>query len=709
MMMANRSGEEVAADVVTRKMAAKWKQRVFKGPEDTGAIEAAFSAAEEEEAPNSKAWFRGSTNDPARDLAMKWKQKEVLPSISQDKETEARDQFSKEALTWLDIVANVLHGCTYLVSKLRDLFTDSMKVSLIPSAEWAALTKLLTAKGLPGEAKKLGTLVLQLRKAAPIPVSLQSTEGHASAGRGEITSAIEGDALIQMTNAKETIDVRIKALTADMSVFLAAGKRREYLMASEQVTSLQLVMSYLQNVVSRVQWRASISRGITPAGPDPEKEAEQELREQLAELIHELAKTTRSDSLVTTVLGSFGTAEAVELKAVEALLEASGALDCYVTDELQIESQLARVQRPVTPKEPKPKPKKVEIDWANRFHTENSAIRGLLRRRHSISDDPSAARAAAALAAAQAQEDSPTDIGKPAAQKAKPASKTKVSKAKEAPSGSRTNRSAKAQVVAAKDNENPATQDVEAAPAEEFDEAALIQAQLTLSEGASRLLQAVAQKPKLEPSQPKSARGGAHLAPRESTTDATKPVEPTQFGFALPGKGQEPKMQPNFRARRLGGKRTRRHSVSHNLRPLAETVPGITKCNVGFGGGGETRGGHYNQLPDIVDKPLDKIYKEYYEVLGVSDGCNSSQLKRAYLAAASSSHPDKNNNDPEAATKFSLVAEAYRVLADPALKNLYDHGGAKAVQTHEREQMARERTAVMEEIQRGKEAIAKFS
>lgn len=66
----------------------------------------------------------------------------------------------------------------------------------------------------------------------------------------------------------------------------------------------------------------------------------------------------------------------------------------------------------------------------------------------------------------------------------------------------------------------------------------------------------------------------------------------------------------------------------------------------------------------------------YYAVLGVPWHATADDIRRAYRRAAITLHPDKGG-DPEA---FKELAHAYRVLADPAqraLYDLYDGGGVE--------------------------------
>lgn len=68
----------------------------------------------------------------------------------------------------------------------------------------------------------------------------------------------------------------------------------------------------------------------------------------------------------------------------------------------------------------------------------------------------------------------------------------------------------------------------------------------------------------------------------------------------------------------------------------------------------------------------------YYEVLGVAKTASADQLKSAYRKLAMQFHPDRNEGDGEAETKFKEVGEAYEILKDDQRRAAYDRFGHAA-------------------------------
>lgn len=64
--------------------------------------------------------------------------------------------------------------------------------------------------------------------------------------------------------------------------------------------------------------------------------------------------------------------------------------------------------------------------------------------------------------------------------------------------------------------------------------------------------------------------------------------------------------------------------------------------------------------------------KNYYEVLGVSRGASQEEIKKAFQKLAFAHHPDRNQGDPDAETKFKEINEAYQTLGDETKRTQYD-------------------------------------
>jgi len=65
--------------------------------------------------------------------------------------------------------------------------------------------------------------------------------------------------------------------------------------------------------------------------------------------------------------------------------------------------------------------------------------------------------------------------------------------------------------------------------------------------------------------------------------------------------------------------------------------------------------------------------KNYYDVLGVSEGATEEEVKSAYRKLAMKHHPDQNRENPEADKMFKEVNEAYEILSDSEKRQKYDH------------------------------------
>jgi len=64
-----------------------------------------------------------------------------------------------------------------------------------------------------------------------------------------------------------------------------------------------------------------------------------------------------------------------------------------------------------------------------------------------------------------------------------------------------------------------------------------------------------------------------------------------------------------------------------------------------------------------------------YRILGIEEGTEGSDIKKAYRRLSLEYHPDKNQGNPNAADMFVKIAKAYEVLTDPATRENYEKYG----------------------------------
>jgi len=66
-------------------------------------------------------------------------------------------------------------------------------------------------------------------------------------------------------------------------------------------------------------------------------------------------------------------------------------------------------------------------------------------------------------------------------------------------------------------------------------------------------------------------------------------------------------------------------------------------------------------------------FKDYYQVLGISEDASSQDIKKAFRQLAMRYHPDRNPTNPkEAEDKFKEINEAHDVLGDEQKRLQYD-------------------------------------
>lgn len=71
--------------------------------------------------------------------------------------------------------------------------------------------------------------------------------------------------------------------------------------------------------------------------------------------------------------------------------------------------------------------------------------------------------------------------------------------------------------------------------------------------------------------------------------------------------------------------------------------------------------------------------RDYYEILGVKKAASADEIKKAYRKQAMKYHPDRNQGDAAAETKFKEATEAYEVLSDQQKRQAYDQFGHAGV------------------------------
>ena len=68
-------------------------------------------------------------------------------------------------------------------------------------------------------------------------------------------------------------------------------------------------------------------------------------------------------------------------------------------------------------------------------------------------------------------------------------------------------------------------------------------------------------------------------------------------------------------------------------------------------------------------------YKDYYTVLGVRKTADASEIKKKFRQLALKYHPDRNQGNKAAETKFKEISEAYDILSDEDKRAKYDRFG----------------------------------
>ena len=80
------------------------------------------------------------------------------------------------------------------------------------------------------------------------------------------------------------------------------------------------------------------------------------------------------------------------------------------------------------------------------------------------------------------------------------------------------------------------------------------------------------------------------------------------------------------------------------------------------------------QSPDFLEEGINKLVKDYYQILGVSTDASPEDIKKAFRRLALRYHPDRNpGNTEEAEGRFKEINEAYEVLGDEQKRHQYDY------------------------------------
>lgn len=72
----------------------------------------------------------------------------------------------------------------------------------------------------------------------------------------------------------------------------------------------------------------------------------------------------------------------------------------------------------------------------------------------------------------------------------------------------------------------------------------------------------------------------------------------------------------------------------------------------------------------------------HYETLNIPTTATPNDVKKSFYKLSKTHHPDRNPNDPEAATRFVKISEAYDVLGTPAKREKYDRDFLRISHAH---------------------------
>jgi curved DNA-binding protein CbpA len=80
------------------------------------------------------------------------------------------------------------------------------------------------------------------------------------------------------------------------------------------------------------------------------------------------------------------------------------------------------------------------------------------------------------------------------------------------------------------------------------------------------------------------------------------------------------------------------------------------------------------QSPDFLEEGINKLVKDYYQILGVKRDASPEDIKKAFRRLALRYHPDRNpGGTREAEDRFKEINEAYEVLGNEQKRHQYDY------------------------------------
>lgn len=105
----------------------------------------------------------------------------------------------------------------------------------------------------------------------------------------------------------------------------------------------------------------------------------------------------------------------------------------------------------------------------------------------------------------------------------------------------------------------------------------------------------------------------------------------------------------------------------HSTRPCIPLLHGPTSTSQGLNSSSTTI-----WRPFHTSRTLLEAEKSHYDVLGVPPTATKADLKKRFYTLSKETHPDMQPDDPNAASRFSQVSEAYATLINEERRKIYD-------------------------------------